>query len=57
LFLLMLPLMAVVFLGRRAGFVALALSMLTMSEFAGLFSLEILKIPVSVQILSHKPMA
>ncbi|HNT74984.1 MAG TPA: GAF domain-containing protein [Anaerolineae bacterium] len=57
LFLLMLPLMAVVFLGRRAGFVALALSMLTMSEFAGLFSLEILKIPVSVQVLSHKPMA
>lgn len=57
LFLLTLPFVAVVFLGRGAGMVVLGLSLLTMAHFAGVFSLKLLAIPDSVQIMSHKPMA
>ncbi len=54
LFLLTLPFIAAVFLGKRAGVIALALSMLTMLIFAALFASGQLDISPDVQIMSHK---
>ena len=54
LFLLAMPFVAAIFLGKRAGLIAVAVSMLTMLFFAALFSTGQMMVAEDVQVMSHK---
>lgn len=56
-FLLAVPLLAVLFFGRREGLIALGLNVLTMSVFAWLYTTERIIIPVSRQANFADPFA
>jgi GAF domain-containing protein len=53
LFLLAMPFAAAIFLGKRAGFIALGISYATMLVFAVLYSTGVMVVSDEVQIVSH----